>query len=139
MSDYDDYVVDQGGQVSNRAGQVEGAATAPVHEIEISNSRVKLEHHSRLVNCLVLIFNEVKVITKPGHYEGALLLEVVAANGESVDMWLPKKLCSNLDLEAQTVCVWDVFMEKKMLEIAELGGLATPPEYYKQEELGDER
>jgi len=138
-NDYDDYVADQNGNVTNRGGQhqVEGQATSSVHELPITNDRVKLEHHSRLANSLVLIFNEVKVITKPGHWEGALLLAVTAGNGEEVEMWLPKKLCSNLDLEAQTVCVWDVFMNKKLAELDTVGGLAIPAEQYKQEELGD--
>lgn len=127
---YDDYVAMQDGTVVNQGGkhQVEGAATASVHEIPITNDRVKTEPPARLSSCLVVYFNEVKCITKQSQYEGGLLLELeLSDNRGSVETWLPKKLCNNLDLEAHSVCVWDKFMVSKMREF---NGLAQEPGYY---------
>ena len=56
-------------------------------------------------------------MTKEGNVEaGAILVEIAGK-----EHWLPKKLCSNLDLEEGTVYVWTKFLadaKPELLEIA---------------------
>lgn len=87
----------------------------------------KVEPAPRLSSALVISFEQLVIITKEGDpYQGALLIGLVTAAGEVKEQWLPKKFCSNLDLEDNTVCVWDVFMKAR---ISDLGGLIYEPEY----------
>ena len=80
-----------------------------------------------LQTSMVIAFEALHKVTQEGNPDkGALLLWLADSNGEVQDVWLPKKLCSNLDLTNRTVLVWDVIMKEK---IADLGGLAYEPEY----------
>jgi hypothetical protein len=90
--------------------------------------KVEIEAH-RLKDSLVIAFDELCASTKDreGPKAGALLVVLTDAENEPHEVWIPKKLCSNLDLENNTVCVWDVIMNKK---IEELGGLAYEPMYH---------
>lgn len=91
------------------------------------SSECKVEPASRLSSALVISFEQLVIVTKEGDpYQGAILIDLVTAAGEVKEQWLPKKLCSNLDLEDNTVCVWDVFMKAR---ISDLGGLSYEPEY----------
>lgn len=92
----------------------------------ITNDRVKTKPPSRLTSSFLIVFDNVLNITKQGQLEGAILLEVTDSEGYLKEIWLPKKVCSNLDLEKQTICIWDVIMKKK---IEGLGGLAYEPSY----------
>jgi hypothetical protein len=131
-NDYDEYAEMEAKY--NKNMQTPGnEVPAEVDIYDICNSRVKMEHASRLGNSLVLHFNDVLTITQQGHTSGALLIEVMTGNGLTKELWLPKKLCSNLDLEAKTLCIWDKFWKEKAKELDHMGGLAVAAEYYKQE------
>lgn len=69
-------------------------------------------------SCIMFTFSSFKVATKQhSQYEGALLLEIKNNNTNEFDeVWVPKKLCCNLDLELGTVYVWEVFAEDKLVE-----------------------
>jgi hypothetical protein len=108
----------------NPAGRTHGS------EPILEDSRLKVEPPSRLVSSYLISFEAILHITKESAYEGAILLELPVASGELVEVWLPKKLCSNLDIDAQTVCVWDKFMDKKLAELDVHGGLAYEVAYY---------
>ena len=90
------------------------------------SSEVKEESGFRLNQALVIHFEELITLTRLGVNEGALLILVIDSEGNPHEMWLPKKLCSNLDRENKTVCVWDKVMEKK---IDDIGGLNYEPVY----------
>lgn len=91
------------------------------------SSKVKVEPASRLAQSLLIHFVELLMITKEDdHYAGAILVVLELHDGSEVEQWLPKKLCSNLDYNYNTVCVWDKFMNDR---IKELGGLSYEPEY----------
>jgi len=46
--------------------------------------------------------------------KGALLLELDdPESGEVGEVWMPKKLCSNLDMDSMTVYIWTPFLEDK--------------------------
>ncbi len=141
-SEYDEYAANMNGETPTSTATSGVPADTyppaqPTHPV-ISDSRVKMEHAARLLSSMVLHFNEVKAITRNSHYEGALLLDISAANGMNVELWIPKKLCSNLDLAGKTICIWDKFFADKIKELDELGGLACPAEYFKREDLGIE-
>lgn len=88
---------------------------------------VKVELDSRLTQSLIISFEQLVIVTKRDNkLDGAILLDLPLASGDVVGCWIPKKLCSNLDLELKTICVWDKFMVDK---IEELGGLSYEPEY----------
>lgn len=87
----------------------------------------KIEPDSRLGSALLISFEELVRVTQEGNkYGGAILVVLLTADNREVDQWLPKKLCSNLDLTHNTVCVWDTFMNER---IKELGGLSYDPAY----------
>jgi len=91
------------------------------------SSLVKIEPDSRLSQSLIISFEQLVTITKTDNkLDGAILIDLLLADGNVVECWIPKKLCSNLDLEHNTVCVWDKFMNSR---IEELGGLSYEPEY----------
>jgi len=95
--------------------------------LEIQDSRIKEETNNyRLKSSLLLSFEDCLVITEASTDEGAILLEVMSADDVLTEMWLPKKVCSNLDLEDKTICVWDKVLNKK---IEDMGGLCLEPEY----------
>lgn len=100
----------------------------------INNDRLKTEPPVRLGQSKVIEFVSVKNITKASQYEGAILLDVLAEDGFELEIWFPKKLCSNLDLEAHTVCIWDKFLATKLAQLdKELGrSLAIEPLYYNE-------
>lgn len=64
----------------------------------------------------LVAFDSLKHVTKEHDVgAGALLIEVL-----DKEVWLPKKLCSNLDLDNMTVRVWSVFLEDKLPELADM-------------------
>lgn len=69
-------------------------------------------------SCIMFTFSSLKHCTKEGnHFAGALLVETKNNNTDEFDeVWIPKKLCCNLDLELGTVYVWKVFAEDKLAE-----------------------
>lgn len=73
---------------------------------------------SRTDAATLVHFDEFVHSTREGNSEaGAILIRVY-----EVEYWLPKKLCSNLDLEEGTVYVWTTFLKEsnpRLLEIAE--------------------
>lgn len=104
----------------------EADASFTVTSDTITNDRVKTEPYSRLASSFLIVFDNVLNITKQGQLEGTILLEVTDSEGYLKEIWLPKKVCSNLNLEEQTICVWSIIMKKK---IEGLGGLAYEPSY----------
>ncbi len=107
-------------------------APAP-DEIEVDQSEPYYSDHCKvkaanyLKESLVVEFNELLKVTGDTHYAGALLVEINSAGGGTVSMWLPKNCCCNLDLQENTVCVWDQIMNKKVDEVE---GFLIEPEYY---------
>lgn len=129
MKSYDDYAAE-----AAESQDLVPKRQADIYDIQ--NNRIKMETAARLRSALVIHFTEVFTITETSHDRGALLIEVVtAAHRLSKEVWIPKKLCSNLDLEAKTICVWDRFWNQKAKdELTHMGGLAYPAEYYKGED-----
>jgi len=83
----------------------------------------------RLKSSLVISFEELLTITgvDKGISAGAILVTLpLSEDRGTIEQWIPKKLCCNLDLEANTVLVWDVFMKAR---IENMGGLAYEPAY----------
>jgi len=91
-------------------------------EVRLPTSNSPYSHHCKidnipLANCDVVLvsFDSLSCVTQEHSTgAGALLLEI-----EEKDTWFPKKLCSNLDLEAGQVRVWTPFMRDKMPELYE--------------------
>ena len=79
---------------------------------------VKIEPPSRLEQSIQLHFLTLERVTKEEDLKaGALLLTmVVKETGEVKDVWVPKKLCSNLCLTSNTVYIWEVFAQSKFKE-----------------------
>lgn len=66
----------------------------------------------------LIAFDSLKHVTKEGNVEaGAILIEILEE-----DYWLPKKLCSNLDLAAGTVYVWTKFLKDAKSELLDMIG-----------------
>lgn len=83
--------------------------------------RVKVEPDSRLQQSTKVHYVDLQALTKEheGPSQGALLLHLEVMD-EVAPVWLPKKLCSNLDLEEQTVYIWNVIWDKKWKELVKL-------------------
>ena len=68
-----------------------------------------------LKSSVQIAFIELQHVTKSEELEqGALLLLV---DDEAAPVWVPKKLCSNLDLDHNTVWVWDQFVDGTKQEL----------------------
>ena len=94
--------------------------------IETSNSGFsdicKLDARTESSFCLP--FLSLIHVTKEGNQlAGALLLAVLnPVTGEEEELWIPKKLCCNLDMEEGLVYVWRVFLENNapdLLQVSE--------------------
>lgn len=98
----------------------------------------------RLQEAIVIKFEELLQSTKDnqGPQFGAILLLVKTGDGETTELWFPKKCCKNLDLDEQTVLVWDKIVDKKGEELEFMDGfgfaLQYYKEYYSEDELGEE-
>ena len=78
------------------------------------SSICKLDH--RVQAATLISFDNLKNVTKEGNTSaGAILIEICGT-----DYWLPKKLCSNLDLELGTVYVWTTFLKEAKPELLEM-------------------
>lgn len=87
----------------------------------------KVEPAERLNEAMVFTFEEFLRDTGNTPRDGAILVTMKDASNESVNVWLPKKCCSNLSLDNATVCVWDKIAKKK---IDEVNGFFIEPVYY---------
>ena len=76
------------------------------------SDKVKRESEARSKNTIKLSFFEVVTITQTHSVDnGAVLLSFLDAEGNiGREEWLPKKLCSNLNTEENTIQVWDKFL-----------------------------
>ena len=119
---------DEREQVANTIfASTDSSNSMPSSSYSRYSSEVKVEPDSRLTQFLIISFEQLVTITKRDNkLDGAILLDLPLASGDVVGCWIPKKLCSNLDLEHNTICVWDKFMVDR---IEELGGLSYEPKY----------
>jgi len=126
--DYAEYEKLQG------AGKLSPAQT--LTEQQRLEQEVKLEPEYRLRETIVLHFEELLRVTREGQPRaGAILVSVATEGQEQVELWLPKGVCSNLDLTNNTVCVWDKFWKDKKKELADTGiYLAYEPQRYRTKE-----
>lgn len=82
----------------------------------------KTEPTSRLDTSTLVRFDHLQKVTKSGDfYSGTILIGVYdSEDGIVRDFWVPKKLCSNLDIDACSVYIWEVFLEGKKGALLEL-------------------
>jgi len=76
---------------------------------------------------LTLYFTEIVKVTQPDHIDAGAILFKLADIGRPLDdepVWIPKKLCSNLEYEPSpypdnvgSVEVWSVFIRENMPEL----------------------
>jgi len=72
-----------------------------------------IKNDSRTANSILLNFTEVKADTPK-----AICLTLLDYDtGELIEEWFPKKLCSNMNTVANTVHVWDVFMNEHKVDL----------------------
>lgn len=109
----------------------------------VYSSICKVEKAARLTASYVIYYETIQMITKNGDTRaGAILFELVVRDditGEMTDyeLWLPKKLLSNLIEADKTVCMFDKIFDKKIEELKEEGyTLVTKPIYYKDSIYG---
>lgn len=102
---------------------------APIssNNVELS-SLCKIDNRSiedKNVDVIEIHFNELLHTTQDHDTgKGALLIELhttKSGGDESLEeIWLPKKLCSNLNLEENSVRIWAVFFREKYPNLAEM-------------------
>lgn len=71
---------------------------------------------SRTDAATLIAFDSLKHVTKEDNTEaGAILIEIAGQ-----EYWLPKRLCSNMDLDVGTVYVWTKFLESAKPELLDM-------------------
>ena len=57
---------------------------------------------------------------------GAILLKMYDIEGTEIEKWIPKKLCCNLDIDNNKVCVWKPFVKDQLRGVVKIAP-AVPP------------
>ena len=71
----------------------------------------KTENVKRRETCELIQFDSIIAVTQEGvMHAGAIKFNLVnTETGETNEQWVPKKLCSNLDMDSKTFYLWEVF------------------------------
>jgi hypothetical protein len=90
-------------------------------ELKALEKRVKKSYGSWVTTSYVVPFIQLCTITQNSIDKGAILFDIMAPEtGEVIQLWLPKKCCSNLDMTRKIILVWEVIWDAKLEENPEL-------------------